>query len=42
MGLDLIPVSGMAAAENLLTDYHGERILSLEQITPDEILKART
>ncbi|MBI5248697.1 MAG: nitrous oxide reductase accessory protein NosL [Desulfomonile tiedjei] len=42
MGLDLIPVRGKAAAENLKRDYDGELILSLDQITPDEISKARS
>lgn len=42
MGLDLIPVRGKGAAENFKKDYDGELILSLDQITPDEILKART
>ncbi len=41
MGLDLIPVRGKEAAENLLKDYHGEMILSLDKITPDVIEKAR-
>lgn len=42
MGLDLIPVKGKDAAENLKRDYQGELILSLEQITPEEVSKART
>lgn len=41
MGLDLIPVKGRNAAENLMKDYHGERILTLEQITPEVIQQAR-
>ncbi len=44
MGLDVIPVKGQAAAENLKKDYNGELILSLDQITPeilDEVRKGR-
>lgn len=41
MGLDLIPVKGRAAAENLMKDYNGELILTLDQITPEIVDKAR-
>lgn len=41
MGLDLIPVRGRAAAENLKSDYNGEIIVSLDQITPEIVDKAR-
>lgn len=42
MGLDLIPVKGKEAAENLKQDYRGEMILLLNEITPEVIAKART
>lgn len=41
MGLDLIPVKGMEAANNLKQDYEGELILKLDQITPEIIDRAR-
>jgi len=41
MGLDLIPVQGKPAAENLMKDYNGELILTLDQITPEIVDKAR-
>jgi copper chaperone NosL len=41
MGLDLIPVKGRKAAENLKRDYHGEMIVTLTEITPDLIEQAR-
>jgi len=41
MGLDLIPVKGKEAAEQLRKDYNGESILALDKISPDEIRKAR-
>lgn len=41
MGLDLIPVQGKMAAENLKRDYNGELILTLDQITMEIIDKAR-
>lgn len=41
MGLDLIPVKGRAAAGNLQRDYNGGLILTLDQITPEVIAKAR-
>ncbi|MFC1834847.1 nitrous oxide reductase accessory protein NosL [Thermodesulfobacteriota bacterium] len=41
MGLDLVPVRGRNAADNLKADYKGESVLSLEQITPAVIEAAR-
>lgn len=41
MGLDLIPIKGREAAENLRRDYHGESILALDEITADIVEKAR-
>ena len=41
MGLDLIPVKGRAAANNLKRDYRGDLILTLDQITPKVIDRAR-
>ena len=41
MGLDLIPVKGRKAAENLKQDYKGEVIVTLDKITPELIEKAR-
>lgn len=41
MGLDLIPVQGEKAAENLKHDHKGEMIVTLSEITPDLIEKAR-
>jgi len=41
MGLDLIPVRGKPAAENLMKDYSGELILTLDQITSEIVDKAR-
>jgi nitrous oxide reductase accessory protein NosL len=37
MGLDLIPVKGKEAAENLMRDYHGKQVLPLDQVT-DELV----
>ncbi len=41
MGLDLIPIKGRAAANNLKRDYRGNLILPLDQITPKVIDRAR-
>jgi len=41
MGLDLIPVQGKPSTENLKRDYNGEFILTLDQITPEVVDKAR-
>ena len=41
MGLDLIPVKGKEAANNLKRDYNGEMILTIDQITPEIIDLAR-
>ncbi len=41
MGLDLIAVKGRKAAENLKKDYQGELIVTLDQVTPEVIQKAR-
>jgi len=41
MGLDLIPVQGKPAAENLKRDYTGELILTIDQITPEIVDRAR-
>jgi copper chaperone NosL len=41
MGLDLIPVKGRKAANNLKQDYEGDLILTLAQITPKIIDQAR-
>jgi copper chaperone NosL len=41
MGLDLIPVKGRDAAEQLKKDYNGESILTLDEISPEEINRAR-
>lgn len=42
MGLDLIPVRGREAAEQFKKDYGGESILTLDEISPDDIGKARS
>ena len=41
MGLDLIPVKGREAANNLKRDYNGHLILTIDQITPEIIDLAR-
>lgn len=41
MGLDLIPVKGMEAANNLKQDYDGDLILTIDKITPEIIDLAR-
>jgi nitrous oxide reductase accessory protein NosL len=41
MGLDLIPVKGEAAADSLKRDYGGGLILTIDQITPEIIERAR-
>jgi nitrous oxide reductase accessory protein NosL len=41
MGLDLIPVNKMKAANNLKQDYEGDLVLRLDQITPKIIERAR-
>jgi hypothetical protein len=41
MGLDLIPVRGKIAAENLKKDYQGELILALEEVTAEIVDKVR-
>lgn len=41
MGLDLIPVKGMEAAENVKQDYNGKLILTIDKITPEIIDLAR-
>ena len=41
MGLDLIPVKGREAANNLQRDYNGHLILTIDQITPEIIDQAR-
>jgi len=41
MGLDLIPVKGRGAAENLKRDYKGELVVTLDQVTPEIVDMAR-
>jgi copper chaperone NosL len=41
MGLDLIPVKGRAAANSLKHDYDGDLIMTIDQITPEVIDRAR-
>jgi hypothetical protein len=41
MGLDLIPAKGMAAANSLKHDYDGDLIVTIDQITPEVIDRAR-
>ncbi len=41
MGLDLIPVRGNAAAENLKKDYQGELIVTLDEVTAEMLDKVR-
>ena len=41
MGLDLIPVKGKKAAENLKLDYKGDLIVPLDRINQEIIDKAR-
>mgnify|MGYP005836755613 CR=1 FL=1 len=42
MGADIIPVGSRGAAENLKNDYQGEAIVTLDQITPEVVERART
>lgn len=41
MGLDIVPVKGLEAAENLMRDYKGKQIVPLDRITDDMIEQAR-
>lgn len=41
MGLDLIPVKGEEAANNLMRDYHGNKILPLNQVSDELVNKVR-
>jgi len=41
MGSDLVPVKGRDAAENLMRDYNGEQIVTLDRITDELIERAR-
>jgi len=34
MGRDLVPVAGREAADRLLREHHGERVLSFDEVTP--------
>ncbi|MEW6139901.1 MAG: nitrous oxide reductase accessory protein NosL [Thermodesulfobacteriota bacterium] len=42
MGADIVPVAGRGAAENLKKDYQGETIVTLDEITPEVVERART
>jgi nitrous oxide reductase accessory protein NosL len=33
MGRDLVPVAGREAADRLLREHHGERVLSFDEVT---------
>ncbi len=35
MGRDLVPVAGREAAERLMRDHHGERVLAYDEVTPE-------
>lgn len=37
MGRDLVPVEGREAAERLMADHHGERILAFDEVTQDVV-----
>lgn len=37
MGRELVPVAGAAAADTLLRDHGGDRVLTFEQVTPDDL-----
>lgn len=35
MGRDLVPVAGREAADRMLREHHGDRVLTFEEVTPE-------